>query len=306
MGFFTALPGIWRFLQCLRRYRDTKNVFPHLVNGGKYLATIMYYVTLSVWRISGGHAHAKAAFIIFATINGIYTTVWDLAMDWSLLNPYAKYPFLRDNLGFKNPLWYYLAMLIDPIIRFNWVFFLIFENSVQHSAFVSFAISLSEVLRRFMWTFFRMENEHCTNVSLYRASREVPLPYKIEHSPPPGRAAPFSPTLTHTSATGTTTAFEPTTAAAAAAGRHDEEAQTRQRPSFARRRSFIPDSPAMRALGHVGAAINRAHTQDFERKRERVEDVRAAGEEEDEVAESEDEEDEDSEGALTTPPAGRD
>src|SRR5690606_23768676 len=135
-------------------------------------------------------------------------------------------------------------MAIDPIIRFNWIFFLIFENSVQHSAFVSFAISLSEVLRRFVWTFFRMENEHCTNVSLYRASREVPLPYKIEHSPPPGRAAPFSPTPTHTSATGTTTAFEPTSTT-----HHDEESQARQRPTAIRRRSFIPDSPAMRALG---------------------------------------------------------
>ena len=30
------LPAWFRFAQCLRRYRDTREVFPHLVNAGKY------------------------------------------------------------------------------------------------------------------------------------------------------------------------------------------------------------------------------------------------------------------------------
>ena len=41
-AFFGALPYIFRFLQCLRRYRDEDNrrAFPHLVNGGKYFTSI--------------------------------------------------------------------------------------------------------------------------------------------------------------------------------------------------------------------------------------------------------------------------
>ena len=31
-----VLPAWFRFAQCLRRYYDTRSVFPHLVNAGKY------------------------------------------------------------------------------------------------------------------------------------------------------------------------------------------------------------------------------------------------------------------------------
>lgn len=71
MGFFSTLPGIWRALQCIRRYKDTKNVFPHLVNCGKYCMTIMAYVTLSLYRIEGTFGNL-ALLITFNAINSIY------------------------------------------------------------------------------------------------------------------------------------------------------------------------------------------------------------------------------------------
>lgn len=79
MGFLAALPPIWRFLQCLRRYKDTHNVFPHLVNCGKYLMTIMSAVTLSLYRINGTHGNL-ALFITFSVINGIYCCKKTLAL----------------------------------------------------------------------------------------------------------------------------------------------------------------------------------------------------------------------------------
>lgn len=72
LGFFSALPAIWRALQCIRRYHDTKNVFPHLVNCGKYMATILSYVFLSLYRIDASHANL-VLFIFFSTVNAIYT-----------------------------------------------------------------------------------------------------------------------------------------------------------------------------------------------------------------------------------------
>jgi xenotropic and polytropic retrovirus receptor 1 len=36
LGFFSALPGVWRAAQCLRRYGDTRNWYPHIANMGKY------------------------------------------------------------------------------------------------------------------------------------------------------------------------------------------------------------------------------------------------------------------------------
>lgn len=41
-----CLPAWFRFVQCLRRYRDTKRAFPHLVNAGKY-STSFFVVTFS-------------------------------------------------------------------------------------------------------------------------------------------------------------------------------------------------------------------------------------------------------------------
>ena len=71
LGFFSTLPGIWRALQCLRRYYDTRNAFPHLVNCGKYIFTILYYMTLSIYRIDKVN-NLKALFITCATINAVY------------------------------------------------------------------------------------------------------------------------------------------------------------------------------------------------------------------------------------------
>ncbi|KAI0977065.1 EXS family-domain-containing protein [Xylaria arbuscula] len=182
LGFFSTLPAIWRALQCIRRYRDTKNVFPHLVNCGKYIMTILSYVTLSLYRIQNTHSNL-ALFIAFSVVNGLYTSIWDLFMDFSLLQPDSRHPFLRDILGLKRRWIYYVIMVIDPILRFSWIFYAIFTHDAQHSSIVSFLVSLSEVVRRGMWALLRVENEHCSNVAQYKASRDLPLPYDLHREP---------------------------------------------------------------------------------------------------------------------------
>lgn len=72
VGALTAVPAIWRACQCLRRYRDTRNVFPHLLNGLKYLLTILYYLCLSGYRIDTS-TRWRATFITVATVNAIYS-----------------------------------------------------------------------------------------------------------------------------------------------------------------------------------------------------------------------------------------
>jgi hypothetical protein len=84
LGFFTTIPGIWRALQCLRRYYDTRDVFPHLVNCGKYGFTILSGMALSLFRIEKT-TEMLALYIVLATINSIYCSIWDVIMDWSKL-----------------------------------------------------------------------------------------------------------------------------------------------------------------------------------------------------------------------------
>lgn len=122
MGFLATLPSIWRLLQCLRRYMDTGDWFPHLANSLKYSMSAVYYTTLSVYRIDR-RSETKAVFIVFASINSVYTAIWDIVMDWSLLQSDSKHFLLRDHLFYKKPIYYYLAMIADVVLRFQWIVF---------------------------------------------------------------------------------------------------------------------------------------------------------------------------------------
>lgn len=291
VGFLTALPGVWRALQCLRRYSDTRNKFPHLLNMGKYMATIVFYASLSIYRMDQKPS-TKAVFITFATINSIYTSFWDIYYDWSLGDPHAKHRFLRKELGYKKLWWYYAAITIDPILRFNWVMYTISPLQLQHSAVTSFCVSLSEIFRRGMWSLFRVENEHCTNVGRFRASRDVPLPYDVPPSPTASnRAGQIQ--------RGERVDEEqppPTPTTPTASGSQLQQQRTRESVRL-RRNNIIDDgfrpSPLQRAITFVGDTLRDAHAEDFERKRKpelgrdprstKVEEEESESEDEDEV-----------------------
>jgi hypothetical protein len=177
--------------------------------------------------------------------------IWDILMDWSLLQPNASKRLLRDVRGFKAIWWYYGAMIIDPILRFNWVFYSVYTHDLQHSTIVSFLVAFSEVTRRGIWTLFRVENEHCSNVARFKASRNVPLPYSI-HASSEDDERPES---------------------------ANEEESVRITPSLSRNRSHT--GTALEAQSMDGGSLRRrptpvrtftrvladAHTQDFEKKR---------------------------------------
>ena len=98
-------------------------------------------------------------------------------MDWSILEPNDKHFLLRSHLGYNVSFPYYIGLVLDPILRFSWILYAIYRESRQQSAALSYAIAFAEILRRFMWNFFRVENEHVTNVGRFRAVRDVPLPF---------------------------------------------------------------------------------------------------------------------------------
>lgn len=220
-------------------------------------------------------------------------------MDWSLGNPASKNRFLRDTLAYKRQKWfYYLAMIIDPLLRFNWVFYAIFADDVQHSSIISFSVAISEVFRRGMWTLLRVENEHCTNVMRSRATREVDLPYTKRIGSP----ELFSGDGTAESITRRTSAEDEENPAPAdhesgaqdglarqesrTTGREQRaQASTPSSSSVLRQRrptGAQSDSPVAQALKRVGNTIAAAHSQDYEKKRKPVQDVQEEGGSDDE------------------------
>ena len=168
---------------------------------------------------------------------------------------------------------YYLAMIVDPLLRFNWIFYAFFSNELQHSAVLSFLVALSEICRRGIWTLFRVENEHCTNVGRFRASRDVPLPYEI---PSPTMSTIEEVSLHHEPETPKQIrqplTKEPSRLRTVSGNDiengpqgdgHASSGTLRRRPAVSRPSNTPPQS----GIARVGTMMTQAHAEDFERKR---------------------------------------
>ncbi|KFH65109.1 hypothetical protein MVEG_08590 [Podila verticillata NRRL 6337] len=182
--FVTALPPWFRFMQCLRRFKDTSEWFPHLVNAGKYASTLITLFVYFAFRHYGGNA-LKAAYIVVATFSSSYTFLWDVYMDWGLFR-FGKYggaayghPFLRPELVYSKVWVYYIAIVLDFVGRFAWV--VRFMLLTMDTRILAFGLALVEVLRRWQWNFFRLENEHLNNCGQFRAIKDIPLPFHIHY-----------------------------------------------------------------------------------------------------------------------------
>nr|XP_023693901.1 xenotropic and polytropic retrovirus receptor 1 homolog [Paramormyrops kingsleyae] len=115
--------------------------------------------------------------IIFSAINSCYTLVWDLKMDWGLFDRSAgENTFLREEIVYPQKAYYYCAIVEDVILRFAWTIQIslttlnIFPSA---SDILSTVLAPLEVFRRFVWNFFRLENEHLNNCGEFRAVRDI-------------------------------------------------------------------------------------------------------------------------------------
>ena len=174
----SCLPAWFRFAQCLRRYRDTKEAFPHLVNAGKYSTTffVVIFSTLNaVYYDSESYNPFFYLWIISAVISSCYAYTWDIKMDWGLLdNNATENPVLRDEMVYSSFGYYYFAMLEDLALRFGWAISLsLTEMGYASGDLMTSILSPLEVFRRFVWNFFRLENEHLNNCGKFRAVRDI-------------------------------------------------------------------------------------------------------------------------------------
>ncbi|KAL6303032.1 EXS-domain-containing protein [Sparassis latifolia] len=174
-----CIPFLIRVIQSIKRWVDSR-LITHLINAGKYAAGLLMYLCYYLWRQHGGGRGVHfVVWCIFATNYSLYASSWDILMDWSLLQPHAKYPLLRSELLYPSyvPL-YYMAIVTNVLIRFIWVFYI--PGSGPNYVLRTFIAGSLESFRRWQWNFIRLENEHLGNVDQYRVTREVPLPYALE------------------------------------------------------------------------------------------------------------------------------
>ena len=176
-----CLPAWFRFLQCLRRYRDSGRAFPHLVNAGKYSCSlfVVFFSTLNATvKDSSGQDSAGFYLTLFiwiaaAVTNTVYTTAWDLLMDWGLFEAPCV---LRKERIYPYTFLYVLAAIEDAILRCAWTLTLsVGQSNLFPQEIIAFPIAALEVLRRFVWNFFRLENEHLNNCGEFRVVRDISL-----------------------------------------------------------------------------------------------------------------------------------
>ncbi|XP_006887798.1 PREDICTED: xenotropic and polytropic retrovirus receptor 1-like isoform X2 [Elephantulus edwardii] len=115
--------------------------------------------------------------IVFFIISSCYTLIWDLKMDWGLFDKNAgENTFLREEIVYPQKAYYYCAIVEDVILRFAWTIQISVTTTttLPHSGdIISTVLAPLEVFRRFVWNFFRLENEHLNNCGEFRAVRDI-------------------------------------------------------------------------------------------------------------------------------------
>ncbi|KAE8735828.1 Phosphate transporter PHO1-like protein 5 [Hibiscus syriacus] len=175
-----AIIPYWiRFVQCLRRLFEEKDTM-HGLNGLKYFSTIVAVGTRTIYQ----HQAEKTTtwLVLAAATSGIATLAslyWDIVIDWGLLNRNSTNPWLRDKLVVPHKGVYFVAMVLNCVLRLAWMQQVLGIQTVPflHKTALVAAVAGLEIIRRGIWNFFRLENEHLNNVGKYRAFKSVPLPF---------------------------------------------------------------------------------------------------------------------------------
>lgn len=183
------LPLWFRLNQCLRKYIDTKKRCPNLANAFKY--ALSQTVTLfgafhPLYQIRHSSQRGQKVFQFFwlglFITSSLYSFFWDVYIDWGLGD--WQHGFLTERRMFPNRFYYYLVIALDLFLRFMWVNTLVPPSSgasFEVPEYLSFLTMFLELLRRTLWAFFRLENEHRQNTNKYRRTDFVPLHFDTGH-----------------------------------------------------------------------------------------------------------------------------
>ncbi|KAJ8617242.1 hypothetical protein MRB53_013428 [Persea americana] len=158
-----VLPYICRLFQCLRQYRDSREK-TSLWNALKYstavpvifLSALKYHVIPDRWTNM-----YRPLWLLSSVINSLYSFYWDVTRDWdlSVFSRIFKFknPHLCSNILYGRQWVYYWAIGSNLILRCTWTYKL--SAHLRHNYLTVFTITALEMLRRFQWIFFRVENE---------------------------------------------------------------------------------------------------------------------------------------------------
>eukprot|EP01113_Clastostelium_recurvatum_P029659 TRINITY_DN3581_c0_g3_i3.p1 TRINITY_DN3581_c0_g3~~TRINITY_DN3581_c0_g3_i3.p1 ORF type:complete len:373 (-),score=41.53 TRINITY_DN3581_c0_g3_i3:59-1051(-) len=177
------LPNFWRFTQCLKRYWAGAGI-RNLGNAFKYgnRLVVALFAGLYTHHFDNNSTHVVYyLWLTFSIINVIYSYYWDIVHDWGLMKfrRNSRHKLLRHHLMVPHHFIYYIAIVGNMIFRlisgFNLSPTVFFGPDADTSLVATFFYE-SESIRRSIWNFFRLENEHLNNVEKFRAVDLLPIP----------------------------------------------------------------------------------------------------------------------------------
>ncbi|XP_023638574.1 phosphate transporter PHO1 homolog 2 isoform X1 [Capsella rubella] len=175
-----VIPYLSRLLQCMRRMIEEKSL-DQGYNGVKYFLTIIAVCLRTAYVFEGKNLVVRVLAGAFSVLAAVFCTYWDFVHDWGLLNKNSKNRWLRDKLLIPQKKVYFIAMILNVVLRFAWLQTVLnFEFKFLHKQTTLAVMACLEIIRRGMWNFFRVENEHLNNVGKFRAFKSVPLPFNYD------------------------------------------------------------------------------------------------------------------------------
>src|SRR5689334_17511434 len=109
-----------------------------------------------LFRLADDYDHSFSnpffnCWIISMIVSSCYTYVWDIKMDWGLFDPKSpnkEYPFLREEIVYSSPNYYYFAIIEDLILRFGWTLSVsLSEVGILHADIVVSILAPLELFR---------------------------------------------------------------------------------------------------------------------------------------------------------------
>mmetsp|Transcript_24499 Transcript_24499/g.37219 ORF Transcript_24499/g.37219 Transcript_24499/m.37219 type:complete len:222 (+) Transcript_24499:2-667(+) len=178
-----ALPFLLRARQCLitsRQAPDSLTKTLQRVNLLKYLTAVpviffafLYTQPDAASPLGYSSQDFEFMFAIAAVVNSMFSYLWDLVMDWGLLQAGAE-PFgLRSVLLFRG-IWgcYYLVIVTNLVGRGLWSLRWVPQVVVFFGPFTLVTLQqAAEVSRRCMWNIIRVEWE-CIKKNVHRADKQ--------------------------------------------------------------------------------------------------------------------------------------
>ncbi|KAG2261580.1 hypothetical protein Bca52824_068659 [Brassica carinata] len=178
-----VIPYLSRLLQCMRRMFEERSL-EQGYNGVKYFLTIIAVCLRTAYDFQTNKNHKFILKVLAGSASvlaAVFCTYWDFVHDWGLLNRTSKNRWLRDKLLVPHKRVYFIAMILNVVLRFAWLQTVLdFEFKFLHTQTVLAVVACLEIIRRGIWNFFRLENEHLNNVGKYRAFKSVPLPFSYD------------------------------------------------------------------------------------------------------------------------------